>query len=137
MIECDLYSKIRSKLIKNLSKIPNVENCKHFSPNMNITTANIKTHLMTMLSPKIIDEHQQNNTPVYRCSRDPDTQPKSNSTTSLTSQERRSYVVNCICPYLLHCSEERRKLTESVRKSKNEMRLKNEITVNLIRGLQL
>ncbi len=135
LYECDLYSKIRSKLITNLSKIPDIEICENLSPNVKITMSNIKTHLMTVLSPNIIVDNKQNNSPAYQNSSNLGTHPKSNTTTSLVSQEWRSYAVNCICTYLLHCFEERRKLTESVRKSVNEARRKNEITVNLIRGV--
>ena len=130
LYECDLYSKIRSKFITNINKVPKTGDCGKLSPNVNITMSNIKTHLMNILSPNKIADHQ----PRDMLSNCHNTQPNSNTTTSISSQERRSYAVNCICTFFLRCSEERRKFTVSVRKSKSEAHNKNEITVNFLRG---
>ena len=48
-------------------------------------------------------------------------------------KKRQSYVVNCVSTFIFHCSEERTKLSESVRADKNSF---NNIRINLIRSSQ-
>ena len=133
LYECDLYSKFRSKLINNLTKTQKIEGCESLPPNVQITVSNIKTHLMKILSPNLATDQQPNeNSPNFHCSRSLNLKPGTHAFT--TFQKRRSYAVNCVCTFFLHCFEERLRMTDSMRKTKNEACLQNNFTVNFVQG---
>ncbi len=131
LYDCDLYSKLRSKLIINLAKSPKIEECDNL-----YTLANIKTYLMNILSPNSpnsVTDHQPNEQSTnFHCSRSLHLIPVSNAFISF--QKRRSYAVNCICTFFLHCFEEKLKMSDSVRRSKSDARRQNNITINFIQG---
>ena len=129
LFECDLYSSLRSKLITNLNKTPPLEchDSTQIEPRLNISQRNFKPNLMSILSP--YSKSYTLTSPIHPC-QVPDIQQNSPAFTSLI--ERRAYAINCICTYLLKCSEERKKLTESSQKARlHENRIK-QIIVNLI-----
>ncbi len=132
LYECDLYSKARSKLISNLTKVPEIEGCEHLPPNVNITLSNLKTHLMNILSPNVATEKQPNKTsPNFHCSRSFHIKPGTPAFTSF--KKRRSYAVNCVCTFFLNCFDERSKMTDSMRNIKNKACVQNNIFVNFVR----
>ena len=128
LFECDLYSSLRSKLITNLNKTPPLEchDSTQIEPRLNISQRNFKPNLMSILSP--YSKSYTLTSPIHPC-QVPDIQQNSPAFTSLI--ERRAYAINCICTYLLKCSEERKKLTESFQKAKLYENRFNKIIVNL------
>ena len=138
LYECDLYSKLRSKLIFNLNNIPfTTSESESTSPShgLNINSSNFKLHLMSILSPnhpianaqnsasdwhKEIHDHRtlniRFNTPAY-----------------ITFYKRRSYAVNNICTFILKCFEERIKLLDDARKTQIEARIFNNVIINFLR----
>ncbi len=100
LYECDLYSKVRSKLISNLTKTPKIEGCENLPPSVHITLSNIKTHLMNILSPNLVTDQQPNKSSLnFHCSRSLHLKPSTHGFTSF--QKRRSYavIVTCVCTF--------------------------------------
>ena len=131
LFECDLYSTLRSKLITNLNKTPSLDHYEsiqvtHESLKLTTSTLN-KVNLMSILSPYCMDTDLK--TFIHPC-QIPEIKPKSPAFTSLL--ERRAYAINCICTYFLKCSEERKKLAESARKTKIDETRFNQIIINLL-----
>ena len=130
LIECDLYSKLRTKLITNLNRTPPLNHgaSTHDMHTQNITlsTSNLKSNLMSILSPYCINDNS--NSPIIHPSQIPGINSNSPSFTTLI--ERRAYAINCVCTYILKCSEERKKLTDSMREMRNNRNACNKVTIN-------
>ena len=130
LFECDLYSKLRTKLITNLNRTPplnhGVSTHDIHTQNITLSASNLKSNLMSILSPYCINSNP--NSPIIHPSQIPEI--KSNSPSFTTLLERRAYAINCVCTYILKCSEERKKLTDSMREMRNNRNACNKVTIN-------
>ena len=137
LYECDLYAKYRSKLITNLNKTPVLEDCEHIqvTPSLGITTSNLKSTLMPILTPnctEYCDPQNINFHPHIHICQASEIKPNTPAFTSLL--RRRSYAINCVCTYVFKCSEERKTFFESAKKSMIDERRFNKVTINLLRA---
>ena len=131
---CDLYSKQRSKLVKNLSQMPLIEMSTEITDSSNINETNLKDYFMEILSPYSTVIPQNHQSLHIHCHRSLNIQPSTPQYTQF--QERRSYAVNCACTYFLRCSEERNSFTEDIRQRNSNARTLNNLTINLVRTSQ-
>ena len=112
LFDCDLYSKLRNKLIDNLNKYSTEDHTRMSSTQAEqksiITHSNLKVNLMHILSPYCSkpDNSSLSNTNIFK------SPPKPNSP---TENERRTRLINSICTYLMKSSQERKKLLDSAR----------------------
>ena len=129
---CDLYADLRAKLIKNLNNSPQVDTINNtIEPlsKLKLDNKSLQTHFMTLLSPynsyntnditsntfnwhhKVLSNHKLSiNTP---------------QTTNLL--HRRSYIVNCICTFILRALEKRNKYVKDMRERSEKL---NTIVIN-------
>ena len=124
LYECDLYEDKRAKLITRLNRSPPIQNIHPNNPELTlfIDQQALRTNLMNMLSPyktsNINDIHNK---------------PLSIKPTALIEQKldyRRSYILNCICTFICHAFEKRRKFVHELQ---HQYEIQNTITMNLDR----
>ena len=128
---CDLYSKQRSKLVKNLSQMPLIETSTRITDPFNINELNLKDYLMEILSPYSTVIPQNHQSHHIHCHRSLNIQP--NTQQYIQFQERRSYAVNCACTFFLRCSEERNSFTADIRQRNSNARSVNQLNIKLVR----
>ena len=130
LFHCDLYSEQRSKLIANLNKSPQIPNANQ--PNSTTTKFCLKSitmNLMSILSPNVPNNHEVSTSLNFHSHKDLNIKPNTPAFTSF--KEKRSYVINCVCTFILRCIEKRWKFTEDYRKSIAQA---NSITFNVRRN---
>ena len=128
LFNCDLYQEHRIKLINNLNKSPHIAECETIDMNINLSPNELKSTLLHLLSPNgpecqptfpISHIHSHTNLMI-----DPNT-PAFNS-----FNERRSYVINCVCTFIFRCTEKRLKFVNELQKTNARA---NTIIFNIIR----
>ena len=130
----DLYSKQRSKLVKDLTELPLIEMSTEITDSSNINETNLNYHLTKIVSPySTLSVNLQNYQSLHiHCHRSLDIQP--NTPQYIQFQENRSYAVNyCVCTYFLCCSKERISFTEDMRQGNSNAQTLNNFTINLVR----
>ena len=136
LYECELYSKHRSRLFSNLEKTPDIKinEVQTIHNEISLNTNNFKSKLMAILSPNHSNYTQQQNdlTTNIHSAQSLEITPSSPAFASF--QKRRSYAVNCVCTFFLHCFEERLKSNKTNCKQNTEARHLNKIVVNFIRN---
>ena len=127
---CMNYEDIRAKLITRLNRSPVIQNTHPNNRELTlfIDQQALRTYLMNMLSPYTTSNI---NTPTnsYKFHHKPlSIKPTAQIETKLTY--RRSYIVNCICTFISHEFEKRRKFVHELQ---HQSEIKNTITINLNR----
>ena len=111
LFECDLYADLRAKLISQLNKSPEEYNkeFKSLSPppppqSLNINKQSLKVNFMKILSPYTTKNFDP--TPIDQFSNHHTSATNKNNKISQTEKNilalRRSYLINCVCTFILH-----------------------------------
>ena len=105
--DCDLYANVRNKLINRLKNAPNSQ-----LQNL-INRESLKTQFHNLLSPySSTQQYDHDNVfSSHHCD--------SNNRNEASEQERK-YIINCICTFLCHAVETRRKFIKEVRERENK-----------------
>ena len=112
LFHCDLYSHYRSKLISNLNKALSITIDNNAQPAVHITSSNLKSYLMAVLSPNIPVCNDSSNEIAEIIHLTPDF-CQQNSENEAIITHRQSYAVNCVTTFILRCFEERKKFVDS------------------------
>ncbi len=130
---CDLYTDLRTKLIKNLNKSPLIQtnNTGDTQFQLNIDSQTLKSNLMSLLSP-------YNSPNINTCSTNmfnfhhkaiTDNVTTANTDERTASLHRRSYIINCIGTYIYHAFEKREKYMNDAQKHEAYL---NTIVINFM-----
>ena len=105
--DCDLYANVRNKLINRLKNAPNSQ-----LQNL-INRESLKTQFHNLLSPySSTQQYDHDNVfSSHHCD--------SNNRNEASEQERK-YIINCICTFLCHAVETRRKFIKEVLERENK-----------------
>ena len=134
LYNCDLYASLRSKLITQLNKAPSLDlNTIDSLATLHITPINLKDCLMKLLSPNTtisnndipIDQyyiHHKLNTNINY---------KSPTVEQLQIIHRHKYVINCICSFISHCFDTRKKFVNDQKEKASTSKI---ITFSILRS---
>ena len=133
LYECDLYEDIKANLITRLNRSTPIQNTHPNNPELTlynfIDQQALRTNLIDMLSPYTtsnINDNPADSKNIHH-------KPLSIKPTALIEQKlnyRRSYIVNCICTFICHTFEKRRKFIHELQ---HQSEIQNTITINLDR----
>ena len=128
LFHCDLYTEQRSKLLANLNKSPQLSGVDSTTSTTNFDLKNLKMHLMPLLSPNVPESQApSSNLNIHSHS---DLNIASNTPAFTLFEKKRSYVINCVCTFILRCIERRWNFLDDYRKSVAHA---NTITFNILR----
>ena len=127
--ECDLYQEHRLKFINNLKKAPPITDCETANIKLNPTVGELKTLTMSLLSPNTPNNQSTDITSHIHLHANFSIEPNTPAHSSFNA--RRSYVINCVCTYILKCFEKRDKFINDLRKSRAQL---NSVTFNILRA---
>ena len=103
--DCDLYASLRNKLIGRLNNAPNSQ-----LHTLTVTRDSLKTQFHNLMSPYSTTQPGDDN--VFNSHH-------SDNSTNEASEHRRKYIINCMCTFLCHAVETRRKYIKDVREREN------------------
>lgn len=108
---CDLYASLRTKLITRLNNAPKHKNEAH--PQLIITSQSLKDHLNSLLSPySNLDSEELNS---FNMHHNVFANPVVINAEQNYYQQRRSYIINCVCTFICQAQEKRRKYMKDVK----------------------
>ena len=131
LFDCDLYAKLRAKLIERLNKTPSIfENISHELPsNLSLNSLLLRQNCMKLISPYTINNLNDAKTDTFNIHH----KVLHNKNLKLTtpdidsSIERRSYIVNCVSTFIYRALEKHQEFQNSMREQKC---LPNTIVIN-------
>ena len=120
LFECDLYADLRAKVITQLNNRSHFSPDAHYPPQvLQVNNQSLKSYLMQLLSP--YTTHNLNEVPVdsynihHKLLQNKNLKLITPETESLLI--RRSYIVNCICTFICHAMEKRKKHVHSLQEN--------------------
>ena len=134
LFNCDLYASLRSKLIEQLNKSPSINlNTTDSLTTLNILPLKLKECLMKLLSPNTNTSINEIPLDQYNIHHKLNNNINFKSPTLEQSQiiHRRAFVISCICSFISHCFDKRKKFIQD-RKSKKSTT--KSITFNIFRS---
>ena len=136
LFQCDLYARQRSKLIKSINSATQITRSEQDqSPtNLNIdqvTASNLESYLMAILSPNVTQSNSKIRETAQKIHNEilDSSQHDENTLTQL--KFRQSYTSNCVCTFILRCTEARKNFIDSLRANNNQLL---NIEINLTRN---
>ena len=134
LFECDMYAKLREKLITRLNEkpllnIPSSSNTQYHATQITLYKDSLAQNLMTLLSPHTtnnINSTEVNHSNIHhRLASDISTNKHSQDKDNIV--QHHSYIVNCVCSYISNAFKKRLKYMKSIKENKN---LPTVITIN-------
>ena len=120
---CDLYATLRIKLITQLNNTPIIPETIMYKLNLHSQTPfNINTHNFPSVFQGLLSQNTNiNNESTTQLNLHHILQLSGRCNLSKTEQEfilhRRSYIINCICTYIMHCFEKRTKYLKQLKEA--------------------